>query len=1083
MKLTHLLRCSGRFFARYYVSILLTGIVYGAPLTSLAQQLYSVKIEKGPLEAAIAEVRKVTGAVIAYNNKEVATLQVQAATFNNLGIEALLKKIIAGQPLNLQKEGNTWVLLKGIPASPQPGKPVKGPGKITGKVIDEENGQPVAGATILIAGKGVSTDVEGIFNISLPKGSYTATISCTGYGAKEITEIEVTDDQRFELPVTLKRQKGQLAGVVVRASARKEGIAALYVRQKNAAGITDGISAEQISRTPDKNIGESLKRISGLSSLDNKYVVVRGLSERYNQSMMNGQMMPSTEMNRKNFSFDIIPSNLVDNVIVTKTLTPDQSAEFGGGMVQVNTKDIPAENTFSVNIGSSSNDKTTGKAFVSPEIEQKEYFAAMPDNRKLFGITDWKSRKDIVSSPHFLPGVQDNSDLKDVSLFTNNWGLHHYTPIPGVNAQVSLGRVIPLHKEQQLGIIASVSYRTTWQTQDVRLSRGGYYPGDILKEKAGFTGKRYGFTSNVAGIAGVGYKNKAHKVSLQTLYLRMLDQQFVLGKGVHDVNGKSAGYYDLFSTTSLWQNQLKTEHLLGHKGIKLNLSVSYTNLDRQKPDNHQAILSLVDQGEDDPANPHEDFSITSASSSGIDAGVLRSWSRTHEKNLGWNADLLVPFAFKALHVPLTNVFKLGYAGWNKDRLFWTLLTGSKGFTNGEPKPLSETFVPEAGGTIYSSRFGDDFHRSAKLHAGYMMMDNKIGKKLRLVWGIRGEYYNLNKVNAILDEFVVKQKLANGGDVTDYSELFNREPNMNFFPSANITYSLTSKMNLRMAWSKSIIRPDLRETAWFQEYDFELGGSYWSQSPLVSTKISHYDFRYEWYPSAGEILSFSLFYKKMLNPMEIFAKENRLFELQNDKDAINKGIEVEARKSFAFTGIPVLKKLTLSGNLTRLFSKVRTMQLTYSMINPERPKKLYVIEHVGEEEDRPQSGASNFMYNLGAYYDDGPLSVSVSYNHIANRFYRVGNLEVGSLYEQPLNPLDAQVSWKVLKNKGMVKLNVGNLLNGKYILYTNLYPGNRLVPEDGHKPSLNELLYQKGTDVIDYEAAPGRTYSVSFSYNF
>lgn len=957
----------------------------------------------------------------------------------------------------------------------------KTPGKIAGKVIDEENGLPVAGASIRIGAKGTTTDIDGFFSLTLPKGMYTATISYVGYGPKEVGEIEVKDDQTFVLNVTLKREKGSLSAVVVRSSAKHETVASLYTRQKNAAGITDGISAEQISRTPDKNIAETLRRISGLTSLDNKYVVVRGLSERYNQAMMNGQMMPSTELNRKNFSYDIIPSNLVDNVIVSKTITPDQSAEFGGGLVQINTKDIPVENFLSLTVGSSYNDITTGKDYRSPKIDKKQYTGGMPDNRKLFGTLDWKSRNDILNSGNFMPG-SEGSVLKDAGLVSNNWGLYNYTPLPSFNGQLSVGHIATLQQERKLGFTASASYRNTWQTQDIRMSRDGYLPSTAnMMDGAGFKGKRYGFTTNIGGLAGIGYRDKVNKISLQTIYLRTVDQQFVLGTGNQEDHGRTVGYYDLFTSTKLWQSQLKTEHTLGRKGVKLNLALSYTLLDRLKPDNHAANLPYLDKGQDSPDNPQSDFSVTSAVSAGISAGALRWWSRALEKNLALNADLSLPFKFKVGNTSVTNMLKTGYAGWRKDRLFWVMITGSRFFTNGKPEPLSEAFDPADGGEIFSPRFGDDFHKKPELHAGYMMLDNKIGKKLRLVWGARAEYYDLNGFNSLLEEFVKTQK-QNNNDLTDYSELFNREPNWNFFPSVNITYSLTPKMNLRLAYSKSIIRPDIREISFFREYDFELGGSYWSQSPIISTKIHHYDLRYEWYPAPGEVISLSLFYKKLLYPMEIFAMPNRLFELRNDKDAINKGIEVELRKSLAFTRVPVLKNITLYGNFTRLFATVRQMEIDYEGTDANDPYKLFVIEKVGAEEKRPQSGASNFIYNAGLYYDHKYFSFSSSFNFITNRFYRVGDINTGSLYEQPMRSMDAQLACKLLKNKGAVKLSVNNLLNSKYIIYMNIFEGGGPYPQNGRQPSAKELKFQRG-DMVDYEAAPGRTYSLSFSYNF
>ncbi len=244
-------------------------------------------------------------------------------------------------------------------------------GRLTGTVVDTESGEPVNGATIQVAGKSLVSNIDGFFSVSLLPGKYTAQVSFVGYTSQRITDLFIQNGTTTNTVIELNRQRGNLSTVTVQASVKKDGIKGLLVRQKNNAAITDGISSEQIGRTPDKNIGEVLKRVSGLSTIDNRYVVVRGLSERYNGAMLNGQIMPSTELNRKNFNYEMIPSNMVDNVIVNKTITPDMSAEFGGGIVQVNTRAVPSADFATITAGLSANEKTTGKDFLGLKISGK----------------------------------------------------------------------------------------------------------------------------------------------------------------------------------------------------------------------------------------------------------------------------------------------------------------------------------------------------------------------------------------------------------------------------------------------------------------------------------------------------------------------------------------------------------------------------------------------------------------------------------------------------------------------------------------------------------------------------------------
>src|SRR5690606_10652638 len=223
------------------------------------------------------------------------------------------------------------------------------PGRISGKVVDDK-GEPLIGASIRIVGSSshaTQSDNDGNYTLNLNPGTYSVEISYISFQTQRITDVVIKANESTPLTVALKAEPNTLSQVVVTSGYKKASISGLLAQQKNAAGVTNGISAEQIGATPDKNIGESLKRISGVSSVDNKFVLVRGIGERYNAATLDGTILPSTEAQNRSFSFDMIPSNLVDNVVVNKTVTPDMNASFGGGLIQINTKDIPNENFMS----------------------------------------------------------------------------------------------------------------------------------------------------------------------------------------------------------------------------------------------------------------------------------------------------------------------------------------------------------------------------------------------------------------------------------------------------------------------------------------------------------------------------------------------------------------------------------------------------------------------------------------------------------------------------------------------------------------------------------------------------------------
>lgn len=1051
-------------FKRGWRSLALLIMCISFTTVALAQQpekKLDITLRQAPLSALISQIESQTGYVVNIVKEEVdlatsVTVDVKQGT-----VRDVLNVALKGTNYSYQIENDVIIINRNpvIKASNN---------KVIGQVLDARDNSPIIGATIKIGNTGTITDVKGEYALDLPYGTYSLTISSIGYTSKRIDEVIIKGKDPLVLNITLSTQKGTLRGIEVVASARRETISALYTRQKNNAAITDGISADIIGRTPDKNIGEVLKRISGVAMVDNRYVVVRGLSERYNQTMLNGQVMPSTELNRKNFSFDIVPANVVENVTIYKTLTPDQSAEFGGGIVAIKTMDIPNENFLNINIGGSFNDNTTGKNFRSLKLTGSEMWAQRADHRNLLGSFDWKSTQEITEK---FEGMGKLS-----SSFSNNWGVYETDARPSQNYAASIGRIFNTRSTSKLGIIASLSYRNTLATQDIRMNRDGFGGQVTTPDSTNYSGKRYGLTTNIAGLFGAGFRNKNSSISFQSLYLQTLDQQLIIGTGWHiSPDAYMLGYYDLTTQTNLWQSQLKGEHLLGKNKLKLNWSGSYIRLDRQKPDNHNLKARLLD----DNSLKSNEFNIGSAMSSGINRGALRWWNRALEDTYNWEASLSIPFNF----ISGKSNLKLGYTGWYKDRLFYVLNTGTSPTDLSTFPTIAKAFEP-SNTTIELGRTGDDFNKDASLHAMYAMFDNRIGEKWRLVWGLRAEYYNLNRINSVLDSLFVKINSGrpNPDDQFDYSALENREPNWNFFPSANLTYSLTPQMNLRLAYSKSIIRPDLRELSFFQEYDFELGGLYTSEL-VKSTTIDHLDFRYEWYPGAGEVISFSLFYKNNKYPMEIYKRgDNREYYLTNNKSAKNYGLEVEARKSLAFTKVPLIRNITLYGNFTILDTKIIPMTVSFNHFAADDPLKIEPEEVLGPEEKRPQTGASNFMLNAGLFYDMKPFSASFTYNYVTTRMFRPSNVYAASLFERPMESLDAQLAIGLLEGKGVIKLNASNILNSFSLVYQNVYNGLG-SPEGNRAPTRKELRYNVKDDMIDYEAKPGRTFSISFGYNF
>src|SRR4051812_18341316 len=238
--------------------------------------------------------------------------------------------------------------------------------KLYGKVTDVVTSSPVVGASVILTSTkgGSRTDVEGNFFLQVKVGeTYTIEISSVGYQTKVINDVKALQGDNAPINVSMVQTSAELNTVVVSSTARKEGTASLYMTQKNASAISDAISAEVIRKSPDRNTSDVLRRVSGASIQDNKFVIIRGLSERYNSSLLNNSVLPSTEPDKKAFSFDIIPSSLIDNITIYKSPTPDLPGDFAGGAVKITTRDYPTKSLSELSVKLTYNSQTTFKNF------------------------------------------------------------------------------------------------------------------------------------------------------------------------------------------------------------------------------------------------------------------------------------------------------------------------------------------------------------------------------------------------------------------------------------------------------------------------------------------------------------------------------------------------------------------------------------------------------------------------------------------------------------------------------------------------------------------------------------------------
>ncbi|WP_336516143.1 TonB-dependent receptor [Pollutibacter soli] len=902
-------------------------------------------------------------------------------------------------------------------------------GKITGRIISARNGENITGATASIQGlqKSVVSDVEGRFTMNnVTPGVYTLEFSSLGYQAKAVSEVEVKANEVVTLEITLNEKAKDLSEVTIKATPRRmETVNALLVKQKNLPNISDGISAESIRRSPDRNTGEVLKRVSGATIQENKYVIVRGLADRYNVATLNNAILPSTEADRKVFAFDIIPSNLIDNIQIFKTASPDLPGDFAGGVVQINTQDVPNKNSVSVAAGASFNTAATGKNFRIGYLGDYDYLGFESGARRL------------PSNLPLIRGLDLDATISQSKRLNNIFGdRYHANALPGQNYQITWAHKSDLKRGGQLGTILAATYRNS---QNIYSGERIEYQEQVYGSPLAFDFQdtTYRFTTTLGAMANFAYKKGKTKISLKNLWNRMMDVTNLVREG-EDANAQvyKKGSSNETNIRTLFTSQLEGEHVLNAKRsmITWNLNFAYTG--GEQPDYRILPYSKGINDINDKSIP---FQVIMRES-------FRFFSNLNDFAYGGNVNYTIPFKWKNGE---KNSFKTGAFFLYKTREY-----SARAFRYKEAKAsefYGDYYLQQKPETIFSqvninpegfaldeiTNNSDFYSAQSTTAAGYAMMDNRLSQKLRLVWGVRVENFNYT---------------VNTADFSNPNIAINRNY-IDVLPSFNLTYNLTSKTNLRFSGFQSVSRPDFREVANMQFYDFSRNAIIKGNGDLERSQNTNIDLRFETYPSAGEIFSVSVFAKYFNKPIESVVAggstpSSLTLTYANPNSAFNYGAEFEFRKKLNFLNSSFLENFTVFGNFAYIFSKVDFKGLDVSVF----------------DKDRPMQGQSPYIINGGIQYNADKIGMTFSglVNRIGNRIAFVGFDGYADVYENGRTVVDLQLAKKLFKDKAEIKFSVSDLLNQRAIYYQNSMD----ITKRGYKSSEDRVwnTYRYGTNI-------------------
>lgn len=1043
--------------------VLLAGALAGTPVCPAAAHVSLVAQSAGPHESSYPSetmdkrLNRIIGKYrvdIGYDAAQMA--RVSAAPLRSSSLEKDLAASLSGTAYSYKKTGErTYAVYKtGSTASTSGQQPRTGSGSLTGTVVDKD-GFPIVGATVRIvelSGKGAATDLRGNFTVSgLPTRSFTVEVSCISYQTMRVSDVKINSGKSTPLDVILQEASEMLGEVVVTATYNKASANALYAKQKNMVAMSDGISADLMKKTSDNNVAQVLGRVAGVNIDNGKYVNVRGMGERYNNVQLNGASLPSTEPNRRNFAFDVIPSGLVDNVTIAKTFTPDLPGEFTGGLVEVNTLAVPNKKIFNLSLGTGMNTLSTGKDFMSNTRFKSDWFFGNVDDRK------WYAGRDDAS----LELGAQNAALK------NTFGMKRYKGMPVQNYSLTVGAPFEFGYNQKIGFVAALTYRNEQTVEEYKEMK------TISNDSLNGPGKRYKMVSAIGAVANVGWEMPNHKIT----WRNMFNNRFThtnLERYIHKYTTDFDTYeqYSVPMRSQLWQTQLDGEHKLFDENLIVTWNASFNQVERTNPDDRYAIGSV--QGEN---MVRWAGSVTTSPYEIQQGHLMYSNLKERKKNVGLNLEH--PFVVSGNK----QIVKAGYMGTFRTSDYeqqylhgmpasadsenwdtWVSLRDSncelfelynpKNFTNGAIHYVTSGL----GGSV-----ADYYEGKQNIHAAYLMGEFTFFRKWHLTAGVRMEDANTEVYTTFFDR---NEQVTKDSTVT--------VKKTDWLPAATLVYNITDNLNARFAYSRTIARPDFRELTPCMYYNVDDRVEVRSMGQLRQSHSDNFDLRLEWYPQAGEVLSVSAFYKKFKDPIEMVTRQTN--ELQyvlypfNIDDASVKGIEINVRKSLGFLAPgSFLKDLYLSGNATFLKGDV-----TYNL--DKLMSEAAGTENRSQMEDRsrPLQGLAPYTINAGLAYDGKMFGAAINYGRNGRKLVYAGDATMHDQYEAPRNALDIQLTGHFLNDKLEVKFNASDILNEDIVVYRNCSYSNTDLTSD--------MNYNNG-DWVMSRIKKGVNLSLSVGYKF
>ncbi len=905
-------------------------------------------------------------------------------------------------------------------------------GIVTGTVTDTLTNETLAGVSVIAMGTsyGATTDVDGNYQLTLPDGAYNIVARYAGYKDVVLEGLRVEGEcagVNFRLSV----RDNMLAEVTVTARARFDSETSQIREQKQSRVVQTGVSAQQISRTQDKDASEVIRRVSGISIIDDKFVMVRGLSQRYNNVWLNGSAVPSSEADSRAFSFDMIPSAQIDNIVIVKSPAPEYPADFTGGFVLVNTKQQPLGSDFDISLGWGYNSQSTFHEFLYSEGSSTDWLGF--DNG--FRRPDAGMTQPLVE----YPGAPGKIDPLANGL-NNNWSVKSKYPVGDFKLNVSYSNLWRFDDGKSLGLTSALNYSNTYKTF-TDMVNSLYGPYDTTNDKPIYLRKaadnQYSNDVRAGAMLNLSFQpaTLGHLFEWENIFNQIGKDRYSTRTGFNSQSDNIQEDEYFYSSRTTYNTRFAGKH--DFNSHLFDWSVGYAYANRDMPD--RRLIERTDRTEQ-----RMGIYRISREFSTLDEHIA-SLSANYEKEFGFYG--------------ISPVVKAGFYGEYRTRDYRTRQF-QYGWDPDNNLPDDWMFNPDVTGSILiDENYGSDklymyeeinylnnYTGKQSQTAGYLAFDIP-WKAFNVYAGVRYEY-----CRQVLGMNTRRFEESLKDTHYDYSDLF---------PSVNITYRLNAAHQFRVAYGRSTNRPEFRELSPSVFYDFDLGSSVMGNYDLKAAYIDNVDFRYEWYPSAGRLISVALFYKHFRNPIEwtytVAGGTDLIYSFLNAQGADNYGIELDIRKNLDFIG---LRDFSISFNGALIKSEVTFAPGSNNI-------------------DRPMQGQSPYLINAGIFYNNQKKgwSAAILYNRIGKRIIGVGNRygtapdgtarNIPNSYEMPRNNIDLSVAGKF--GKWEIKGSVRDLLAEKY-----LFRQFETVSLNGKETEISE---------VTGSYKPGMTFNITVRYSF